>query len=231
MNLLRKKYILATITVILILLIDQIVKISVKTSLFSGQEIEVIKNFFYIHFTENPGMAFGMVFGGDSGKLFLSIFRLVAIGGITYFLIRSIKRDMHTGFIFSVALILAGAAGNMIDCAFYGLIFDDSTNRLAALFPAHGGYGTFLKGNVVDMFYFPMIHGHFPAWVPKFGGDEFTFFNAIFNVADSSISVGVAIIFIFQGKFFPTDEVLTENVDATTISSGTPEEEMNDHAN
>ena len=176
-------------------------------------------------------MAFGMVFGGDSGKLFLSIFRLLAIGGITYFLIRSIKRDMHPGFIFSVALILAGAAGNMIDCAFYGLIFDDSTNRLAALFPVHGGYGSFLKGNVVDMFYFPMIHGHFPAWVPKFGGDEFTFFNAIFNVADSSISVGVAIIFIFQGKFFPNDKVLEENVASTTIYTGVPEEEMKDISN
>lgn len=215
---LRKKYLIAAITVFLVILIDQVVKIAVKTSMFSGEELEVIKNFFYIHFTENPGMAFGMVFGGDSGKLFLSIFRLIAISGIAYFLISSIKKDMHAGFIFCVALILAGAAGNMIDCAFYGLIFDDSTQRLAQLFPARGGYGSFLKGNVVDMFYFPMVSGYFPTWIPKIGGEPFTFFNAIFNVADSAISVGVAIIFVFQVKFFPSEPKAVASVEEEATS-------------
>lgn len=182
--------------------------------MFSGEEIIIIPNFFKIHFTENAGMAFGMELGGSNGKLFLSIFRIFAIAGIAFFLVNGIKKGFHTGLVFCISLILAGAIGNMIDCAFYGIIFNESYRELAQLFPKGGGYSSFLKGNVVDMLYFPIINNAvLPKWIPGIGGAEFSFFNAIFNIADSSITVGVALILIFQSRFFPHEkEVLEEAV-------------------
>jgi len=221
----KKKYILAIITVVIIILLDQALKFAVKLHMFTGQEIIIIPNFFKIHFTENAGMAFGMELGGMNGKLFLSLFRIFAIIGIIYFLISGIKKEFHAGLVFCISLILAGAIGNMIDCAFYGIIFNNSYHELAQLFPKEGGYSSFLKGNVVDMLYFPIINNAvLPKWIPLIGGSEFSFFNAIFNIADSSITIGVILILIFQRKFFPhEEEVIQEFVDEVKDNLGEQE--------
>lgn len=213
---------------VVILVVDQALKFAVKLHMFSGQEIIIIPNFFKIHFTENAGMAFGMEFGGMNGKMFLSFFRIFAIVGITYFLIKGIKNGFHTGLVFCISLILAGAVGNMIDCAFYGIIFNESYHELAQLFPKEGGYSSFLKGNVVDMLYFPIINNAIvPHWMPVIGGKEFSFFNAIFNIADSSISVGVFLILIFQKRFFPHEaEVIHEFVEEIKDNMGEPDEDQ-----
>lgn len=209
----RKKYILSITTILVVLLLDQALKFAVKLHMFAGEEIVIIPNFFKIHFTENAGMAFGMELGGVNGKMFLSVFRLFAITGIAYFLFNGIKKGYHTGLVFCISLIFAGAVGNMIDCAFYGIIFNNSFHEIAQLFPKDGGYSSFLKGNVVDMLYFPIINNaHLPNWIPLIGGSEFSFFNAIFNIADSSITVGVAIILVFQRKFFPQEEEIIHEV-------------------
>jgi signal peptidase II len=171
-----------------------------------GQEIHVFGNWFILHFTENDGMAFGFNFPGNSGKLILSLFRIAAIIGITIFLRHLIRNKAHPGFIISVSVILAGAIGNIIDSAFYGLIFNHSWGQEAKMFPEEGGYASFLYGKVVDMLYFPIIRGEWPQWFPVFGGREFIFFRPVFNIADSSITVGVFIILIFQKKFFKSVE-------------------------
>jgi len=167
------------------------------------ESISVFGSWFYIHFIENPGMAFGLEFGGDWGKLALSLFRIVAIVLIAIFLLKLIRKKAQPGLIISISLILAGAVGNIIDSAFYGLIFSESSYfETASLFPSEGGYGTFLHGKVVDMLYFPLIEGRFPEWLPLWGGDHFLFFRPIFNVADSAISIGVFIILLNQKRFF-----------------------------
>lgn len=167
------------------------------------ESISVFGDWFYIHFIENPGMAFGLEFGGDWGKLSLSLFRIVAIAMIAIFLFKLIKKKAPTGLIISISLILAGAVGNIIDSAIYGLIFSESSYfETASFFPAEGGYGTFLHGKVVDMLYFPLFDGRFPEWLPFWGGDHFLFFRPIFNIADSAISVGVGIILLNQKRFF-----------------------------
>ncbi|PJB15195.1 MAG: lipoprotein signal peptidase [Flavobacteriales bacterium CG_4_9_14_3_um_filter_32_8] len=186
---------------IFILLIDQSLKIWVKTHLYLSQEFPLIGDWFYIHFTENKGMAFGMEFGGEYGKLFLSLFRVVAVFAIGYYLFR-LPKTTHKGLKISVALIFAGAIGNILDSAFYGLIFNDSFHQIATFLPEEGGYAPFLHGWVVDMFWFPLLEGNFPEWLPFWGGDQFLFFRPVFNVADASISVGISIIFIFNKKFF-----------------------------
>ncbi len=164
-----------------------------------GQEFQIF-DWFIIHFTENKGMAFGMEFGGDMGKYFLSIFRIVAIIFIAFYLRKLAISKVKNGILFSISLILAGAIGNMIDSAFYGLIFSESYGQLATVF--EGGYAGFLQGKVVDMFYFPIINGHLPSWLPFVGGNHFIFFRPVFNIADASISVGVINILLFHRTFF-----------------------------
>lgn len=168
-----------------------------------GQYIPVIGNWFQIRFIENPGMAFGIDIPGKFGKLALSLFRIFAVGGIAWYLRVLIRRKAPHGLILSIAMVLAGAIGNIIDSTFYGLIFSGSNyNTLATVFPAGGGYAPLLHGQVVDMLYFPVVDGHYPNWIPFLGGKQLVFFRPIFNIADSSITIGVASILIFQRKFF-----------------------------
>ncbi len=191
------------IIITIILLADQILKFWIKLNMSLGEEIHVFGDWFIIHFTENKGMAFGLTFGGEFGKLALSLFRLVAIIAIGWYLTDLIKKKMPPGLIISITLIFAGALGNLIDSAFYGLIFSNSSYHTAAtLFPENGGYNTFLHGMVVDMFYFPVIQGYYPEWFPFWGGNEFIFFRPVFNIADSSITTGVLLLILFQRKYF-----------------------------
>lgn len=189
--------------IILILVADQVLKIWVKTTFMLGDEIVVFKNWFILHFVENNGMAFGFEFAGEYGKIFLTIFRLVAIGAIGWYLVKLTKnKELPFGFIVCIALILAGAIGNIIDSLFYGMIFEDSYGKVSAIFPDGGGYATFMHGKVVDMFYFPLIEGRYPDWIPFVGGDPFIFFRPVFNIADSSITVGIFSIMIFYRHYF-----------------------------
>ncbi|MGB1316428.1 MAG: lipoprotein signal peptidase, partial [Chitinophagales bacterium] len=195
----NKKGFLAVAIVFTVLLIDQVSKIIIKTSMRLEESFAVFGNWFYIHFTENPGMAMGMEWGGVAGKYALTSFRIVAIFGISYYIYTLIKNKAHTGFVAAMSLILAGAAGNIIDSLVYGLIFSKSTIfKVASSFPADGGYTTFMQGKVVDMLYFPLFY--LPEWVPVMGGHKF--FPYIFNVADAAITIGVFIIVIWQKKFF-----------------------------
>lgn len=184
------------------LFIDQIVKFWVKLSMRLGEEIPVLGKWFYIHFTENYGMAFGMQFGGEWGKIALTVLRIIACCGIGWYIYYLSKKQAHSGLIISIAFILAGAMGNIIDSLFYGVMFSDSMFQVASFMPAEGGYAAFWHGRVVDMFYFPIIEGHFPQWFPLWKGEEFLFFRPVFNVADTSITVGVGLILLFQKKFF-----------------------------
>lgn len=189
---------MAVAIVVAILLIDQIIKIEVKTNMTLG-EAKRVTDWFYIEFIENNGMAYGMKF---INKLVLSLFRLFAIGFIGYYLAKIIKKDVAPlGYIVLIAMVLAGAAGNLIDCLFYGLIFDASTPFTVSQFVPFGeGYSTFLHGKVVDMFYFPIIQTTWPEWVPYFGGSEYVFFSPVFNFADACISVGVVALLLFYRK-------------------------------
>ena len=201
----------------LVLLVDQILKIYIKTHFMMGEEVVVAKHWFIIHFIENNGMAFGMEFGNSIGKYFLSLFRVVAIGALFWYLTKLWKKEAPFGLIVCFSLILAGAAGNLLDSAFYGLIFNESHGQVATLFPAGGGYAGFLLGRVVDMFYFPLIEGHFPSWFPFWSGQEFVFFRPVFNVADSSISIGIVAIFLFYRHHF--DDKKEEPAPAETPES------------
>ena len=197
-----------------VLVLDQAVKIWVKTHMLMGEEITVT-NWFRLHFTENPGMAFGMVLPGVWGKLVLSIFRLAAAGGGAYYIYHLLKTKAHWGFITACSMILAGAIGNMVDGAFYGMIFSDSFGKVAEVLPKGGGYAGFLQGHVVDMLWFPLFHGFFPNWVPFWGGEYFEFFRPVFNVADSAITSGVIVILVFQ-KYFFVEETDTEQIPNTS---------------
>lgn len=205
--------------IFLILVIDQVIKIWVKTQMTLGESIPIFGNWFIIKFVENPGMAFGIDIPGKFGKLALSLFRLIAIVIMIWYLRTLIKKNFQPGLIICLSLVLAGAIGNMIDSAFYGLIFNESTYFTPAKFlPEDGGYATFLHGRVVDMLYFPVIDGTYPLWFPLLGGNEFVFFRPIFNISDSSISIGVILILLFQKRFFQSEDQTqespkTENID------------------
>ena len=195
---------LAISTIIIAIILDQIIKIYIKTNFVLGEEV-VVFDWFRIHFTENNGMAMGFEFGGKAGKLFLTLFRLVAVTGILFWLFQNIKRKVHNAVIIAIALIFSGAVGNIIDSVFYGAIFDDSQHKVATFF-ADKPYGELFYGKVVDMFYFPLWQGVLPEWIPFMGGEFFTFFQYIFNPADAFISIGVALLFIFSKQAFPKDE-------------------------
>jgi signal peptidase II len=188
--------------ILAILFADQILKIVIKTHMQIGDEIHIFGNRGMLHFIENNGMAFGMEMGGKPGKFFLSLFRIIAITGIGFFLASLVKKKANLGLILSVSAIMAGAIGNLIDSAFYGMIFNESYNHYAVLFPPEGGYSSFLQGKVVDMFYFPIINTHWPNWSPVKPGETFIFFRPIFNIADSAITCGVISIILFQKKMF-----------------------------
>ncbi len=193
-----------------ILFIDQVIKIYIKTHYFLGEEVHVLGHWFILHFTENNGMAYGIEFGGNLGKLFLSVFRIVFVAGIGWYLAKLVKENEDKTYIISIALIFAGAVGNIIDSVFYGVIFSDSNYEIARFMPVEGGYSGVLHGKVVDMFYFPVIEGHFPAWFPIWGTEEFIFFRPVFNFADASITTGVALILLFQKRFFAAENKTTE---------------------
>ncbi|MFP3861277.1 MAG: lipoprotein signal peptidase, partial [Bacteroidales bacterium] len=176
----------ALIITLSILVVDQVFKIWIKTNLMLGEEIPVFNDWFIIHFTENNGMAFGMEFFGKKGKVFLSLFRIVAVIGIGWYLRYLIKQKSPMGMIACVSLIFAGAIGNIIDSVFYGVIFNDSYHQVAQLFPEDGGYSSLLHGKVVDMLYFPVLKGHYPEWFPFKANDPFIFFRPVFNIADSA---------------------------------------------
>ena len=181
------------------LVLDQALKIWVKTHMYLGQEYQIF-DWFYIHFTENNGMAFGMEFGGDWGKLGLSLFRIVFVVFMASFLLKLIRKNADKVLIVSLSLVLAGAIGNIIDGTLYGILFSESYRELATFLPEAGGYAPLFFGKVVDMFYFPIFKGYLPEWIPFWGGDYFVFFRPVFNIADSAISIGVAIMVIFQKK-------------------------------
>ena len=174
-----------------IIVVDQIVKILVKTHMHIGEDIPLIGEWCRLHFIENEGFAFGMSFGGAAGKIGLTLFRIVATGVIAWFIWKQLKQNGRTSLIACLVLIFAGAIGNLIDSCFYGLLFNESFYNVATLFPPEGGYAPLLQGKVVDMFYFPLFDFYWPEWVPMIGGDHFEFFSAIFNVADAAITIGV----------------------------------------
>lgn len=183
----RNKTIYVLSLVLLLLVADQVLKIWIKTNFMLGEELNVAGNWFILHFTENNGMAFGIELAGAYGKLMLTLFRILVVGGIVWYLFSLIRDKAHSGLITSVMLVVAGALGNIIDSVFYGVWFD---------------YAGYFHGRVVDMFYFPIIEGHFPQWFPLWGGEDFVFFRPVFNLADTYISAGVISIFVFQKKFF-----------------------------
>ena len=187
----KASYVKPFLLAALVVLADQLIKIWVKNNMYQGEEIKFLGERGMLHFTENNGMAFGMELGGEFGKLALTLFRIVAVCGIGYGLVYLIKNKYHRGLIMNVALIFAGAMGNIIDSTFYGIIYN---------------YAPIFQGRVVDMFYFPLIQGHFPSWMPIWPGEEFKFFRPIFNLADSAISVGVILILIYQNHYFKKQE-------------------------
>lgn len=220
-----KKSVIVTLVILLVIIFDQWLKIYVKLNINYGEGFDILGlPWAKIHFVENPGMAFGMEFGGFIGKYVLSSFRIIMVGVLIYILRNLIKNKEPLGLLIAFSLIIAGAAGNIIDSMFYGLIFSNSVYHggLAEFMPEVGGYAPFLQGRVVDMFSFPLFSGTYPDWIPRLGGRDFTFFSFIFNVADASISVGVASILLFHRKFFKQQkkEVVAKIEEGTNTEDG-----------
>lgn len=211
----NKKVSLVSLVVLIIILIDQSLKIWVKTNMALGDNIPIMGlSWANIHFLENNGMAFGLSLGGEYGKLALSLFRIIAVGFLFYLIAKLIRENAGTGILISFAMIAAGAMGNIIDSVFYGMIFSESSYHaanVAEMFPADGGYAGFLHGKVVDMLWFPMIDTTLPHWFPFWGGDRFQFFNPVFNIADTSICIGVVLFLIFQKSFFAQEKKENED--------------------
>jgi len=203
---------IALTTIFVSLILDQVTKFWVKLNMQIGDEFTYIGQWARIHFVDNEGMAFGMSFGAGMGKFLLTFFRIIAVIFISYLLSQQIKdKKSSKGFIFAMSLILVGAIGNIVDSIFYGQIFSESTStQIATLFPAKG-YESWFHGRVVDMFYFPIYRGTLPNWIPFIGGKYFEFFQFIFNVADACITIGVAIILIFQKQFFREEKKTIED--------------------
>lgn len=198
----------AALLILLVIIADQALKFWIKTSFSYGPVTNLLGlPWARLYFIENEGMAWGWKFGGEWGKMALTLFRLAAVIFGTWYLARIVRQRYSRGFIVCASLIYAGALGNLIDSLFYGMIFSETTDfTVATLFPAGGGYGGFLHGKVVDMLYFPMIRSTYPSWIPFIGGKEFEFFSPIFNIADAAISVGVITLLLFQKRFFHREE-------------------------
>ena len=188
-------------TALALVFFDQILKFWIKTNMFLGQEFKIF-DWFVIHFTENNGMAFGLEFGGDTGKILLSLFRIIVVIWGVYYVNGLTKKALPGGVLVSLGLVIGGAVGNIIDGVFYGVFFSDSYSKIAEFLPSSGGYGSFLKGKVVDMFYFPLINTHLPEWLPFFSNKHFIFFRPVFNLADAGISVGMILLILFYRKYF-----------------------------
>jgi signal peptidase II len=217
---LNKKIIIA-LTILSVIIIDQVLKFYVKTNIHYGDGFNILGlDWARIHFVENEGMAFGLSYGGVIGKYILSIFRILMVGLLFYILARLIKAKEATGLLIFFSLIIAGALGNIIDSAVYGIIFSESTfhGGLASFLPAEGGYAPFLQGKVVDMLYFPMIDTVWPDWVPMLGGEDLKFFRPVFNIADSAISVGVVGILLFYRSFFKAEDPKKEESEVVNDS-------------
>ncbi len=218
--------IITIIIIVNVLLLDQFLKFYVKLNFFAGEEHHILGTWFRLHFVENEGMAWGWKFGGDTGKIVLTVFRLVAVVWGTFLIKDFIKKGYHKGFIICAGLIYAGALGNLIDSVLYGLLFDSTYNPhnfqnagVVANLLTGKGYGVLLQGKVVDMLYFPLFQSSFPSWLPIWGGERFEFFSPVFNVADASITLGVLTIFIFQNIFFKSSKKNTTPTVANVIDT------------
>jgi signal peptidase II len=222
----------AALIILLVLLVDQALKVWLKLNFYLGESVPMFGakcEWAYLQFVENPGMAFGLEFGGSLGKLSLTLFRIVAAIGIGWLLVRSVKKGNNPRFDTSLALIFAGAVGNIIDSAFYGMLFSESLQFQKAVFlPPDGGYAPFLHGAVVDMFWFPIWKGYFPEWFPIWGGEYFEFFRPVFNVADASISIGVVLLLLSQRRTKhtavppPAEQVVGTNATITEVTPPPP---------